>query len=105
MTITAAALLGSLGVTAATAADTEWAERAAAAATEYVDELPHVTPGDWDERATVGALMLAQRIYSARSAPLGAAGMDVTGALVRATTDPEVGRLLRVGKYAAPRVG
>lgn len=103
--IDGAALLGSLGVTGASPVDTEWAERAAAAATEYVDQLPHVDPGAWDHRSHTGALMLAQRIYSARSAPLGAAGMDVTGALVRATTDPEVGRLLRVGRYETPRIG
>jgi hypothetical protein len=103
--ITAEDLIATLGIPLAGAADQAWARDTAYAVNAYVDRLPHVTPDDWDAATRVGALMLAQRIYAARSAPLGAAGLDVTGALVRATTDPEVGRLLRTGKYMAPRVG
>ncbi len=101
--LTMADLVAALGIDPAAAADRAWAQAAVDGINTYVDRLPHVTPGAWDAMTHLGATMLAQRAYAARSAPLGAAGMDVTGSLVRATTDPEVGRLLRVGRYATPR--
>jgi len=103
--ITAQDLIDSLGIPLASASDQAWAAQVVDAVNEYVDGLPWVTPDAWTPRYRTGATMLAQRVYEARSAPLGAAGLDVTGALVRATTDPEVGRLLRLGKYQVPRVG
>lgn len=103
--LTTATLIASLGIPLASETDTAWAELVCAAVNDYVDGLPHVTPGAWDNRTLTGATMLGQRIYEARSAPLGAAGLDVTGSLVRATTDPEVGRLLRTGSYTTPRAG
>lgn len=105
MAITAEELLSLQGIAPAAAADRAWSQECAAAASDYVDSLPHVTPGEWPPRIRAGALMLAQRLYAARSAPLGAAGVDLTGSLVRATTDPEVSRLLGTGRYTRPRAG
>lgn len=98
-------LLDALGISLAGPSEQAWAQQCANAVNDYVDALPHVTPGAWTPRTHTGASLLAQRIYAGRSAPLGAAGYDVTGSLIRATTDPEVGRMLRVGRYAIPRVG
>lgn len=105
--LTSDALFGALGTTPAGAPDQAWADTVCVAVNDYVSRLPHVVPmgSTWDGPTETGAVMLGMRLYSARSAPLGAAGYDVTGALVRATSDPEVGRMLRVGRYAMPRVG
>lgn len=98
-------VLAALGIPLAGGLDRDWCEAVTAAAAEYVDRLPHVTPGAWDSPTRIGATMLAVRLYHSRSAPLGAAGADIAGGLVRATTDPEVGRLLRLGRYQTPRAG
>lgn len=105
--LTPAALFGALGTSPAGAPDSAWAETVCAAVNGYVGRLPHVAAAGepWDGPTETGAVMLGMRLYSSRSAPLGAAGYDVTGALVRATSDPEVGRMLRIGRYAMPRVG
>jgi hypothetical protein len=81
---------------------------AATAATSYVNELPHVTPANvdpapqWDDATRTGAVMLAGRLYQSRNAPLGAAGFDAAGGLVLARTDPEISRLLRIGRFLRP---
>lgn len=89
-------------------ADREWLTRAADAATAYVNGLSHVTPADvdpapeWADDTAAGAVMLAGRFYQSRNAPLGAAGFDAAGGLVLARTDPELARLLRIGRYLRP---
>jgi hypothetical protein len=100
-------LLAALGIPPDGATNEAWAQQAVDAVNAYVARLPHVIKagGAWTDDTKTGASMLAQRIYEARSAPLGAAGIDVTGALMRSTTDPEVGRLLRIGRYQTPRAG
>lgn len=103
--LTVAEVAAALGISPASPTDDAWLAQVVAAVNVYVDALPHVTAGDWDGRTLLGATMLAQRCYAARSAPLGAAGMDVTGAMMKATTDPEVGRMLRTGRYMKPAAG
>lgn len=109
MTIDAAQLKQALGITAGDTADDAWAGQVCEAVNEYVAALPwvaeHQTAPAWPQTATTGALLLAMRTYSARSAPLGMATLDVTGALQVAQTDPEVARLLRLGRYTMPGVG
>lgn len=111
--ITTSELFGALGVTAASPADDSWAGQAVAAVNAYVGGLPWVQDHlaaaapdtTWPPAATAGALMLAMRVYSARSAPLGMATLDVTGALQVAQTDPSVQWLLRSGRFTPPGVG
>ena len=85
-------------------ADSAWLADAAAAATDYVNGLSHVNAVDWDDRTRTGAIMLAGRLYSSRNAPLGAAGFDAMGGVISARTDPEVARLLRIGRYTPPSI-
>lgn len=95
-----------LGIAPASAADTAWLQSATDAANAYVMRLPQCAGGAvWSADTITGAIMLAVRLYHSRSAPLGAAGTDVAGGLVRASTDPEIGRLLRIGRYTAPAAG
>ena len=85
-------------------ADAAWLQDAADAATDYVNSLAHVDATEWDYRTRTGAIMLAGRLYSSRNAPLGAAGVDSMGGVISARTDPEVARLLRIGRYTPPAV-
>lgn len=57
------------------------------------------------EDVKLGALMLAARLYARRSTPQGIAtfGDFGPGAIMR--LDPDVERLLGVGRYAKPQVG
>jgi hypothetical protein len=105
--LTVDGLIEALGINPASDKDVAWATTSVAGINAYVNRLPHVKAAGevWDDSTTLGATLLAQRAYAARGAPLGAAGLDVTGAMVRATTDPEVGRYLRIGRYARPRAG
>jgi len=102
--ITAADVQAALGIPTASPADSAWLDTVTAAANSYVARLSHVSD-PWDAATQAGAVMLAVRLYHSRSAPLGAAGTDIAGGLVRATTDPEVGRLLRIGRYQKPMAG
>lgn len=107
--ITADQLKAALGIPPADSADDAWAAQVVAAVNEYVAGLPwvadHADAPAWPEQAITGALLLAMRTYSARSAPLGMATLDAAGSLQVAQTDPEVGRLLRLGRYTQPGVG
>ena len=104
--LTAADLLDALGIPGASGSDAAWAQRAVDAVNVFVDGLPHVTPGAWDDRTTAGALLLATEVYQARSAPAGAPGLDITGGFVAGQMSGRVGQLLRIGRtYGAPRAG
>jgi hypothetical protein len=85
-------------------ADSAWLADAAAAATDYVNGLSHVNPEEWDNQTRTGAIMLSGRLYSSRNAPLGSAGFDAMGSIVSARTDPEVARLLKIGRYTPPAI-
>lgn len=103
--ITTGDVAAALGIPSAAGGDADWLQSVTDATNTYVNRLPHVDPANWSDDTTTGATMLAVRLYHSRSAPLGAAGMDVTGGLVRATTDSNVGRLLRLGGYMMPQTG
>ena len=106
MSITPADLAAALGIGPAGPADAAWLAESAAGVTAYVDALPHVTPGAWDDRTRTGALLLATDVYQSRSAAAGAAAIDVTGGFVAGKVSGQVGRLLRVGpSYGRPRAG
>lgn len=85
-------------------ADSAWLADCAAAATDYVNGLTHVDTENWDERTRTGAIMLGGRLYSSRNAPLGSAGFDAMGGVITARIDPEVARLLRIGRYTPPAI-
>lgn len=104
--LTTADLVAALGLPVATPADEAWAGSVVAGVNAYVDRLPHVTPGEWDDATVTGATLLAVDVYGARSAPAGAPGIDVTGGMVSGQIRGQVGRLLRVGpSYATPSAG
>ena len=61
-------------------------------------------PDSWEADARQGTLMLAARTYRRRNTP---AGLESLGDQIAYTPqyDPDIERLLRVGKRAAPGVG
>lgn len=106
--VTAADVSEYLGLPAT--ADQAWLAKCAAAASAYVNALPHVVtsetpPPEWTADTAAGATMLAGRLYQSRNAPLGAAGFDAMGGVVVTRTDPELARLLRIGRFLPPRTG
>jgi len=106
--VTAANVSAYLGLPAT--ADQAWLAQCADAATAYVNGLPHVVTTadpapDWAPDTVAGATMLAGRLYQSRNAPLGAAGFDAMGGVVVTRTDPELARLLRIGRFLPPRTG
>ena len=103
--LTPADLLAALGIPPASQGDTDWAASVVAGVNDYVDALPHVDPSAWDARTTTGATLLAQAIYSARSAPDGAAGIDVVGGMIPVKMNPRIGQMLRIAGYTPPRAG
>ena len=88
------------------------------AANAYVGELPTrflVTPDpdpelppvlSWPANTTLGANMLAGRLYRRRNSPAGVeAFSDLGGAVYVQRNDPDIALLLRTGAYARPMVG
>lgn len=78
---------------------------------DHVATLPYIhrqlvpdDPDTWSEDARLGTLMLAARTYRRRNTP---GGLEVLADQVAYTPqyDPDIERLLRVGKRAAPGVG
>lgn len=60
---------------------------------------------DWPEDIRTGLIMWAQRQWARRSSPTGITGYSDSGATYVARWDPDVERLLRIGKWARPVVG
>lgn len=107
-TVTAADIAAYLRQPVDEGVDQAWATQAAAGATAYVNSLTHVadsTETEWDADTRAGAVMLAGRLFQSRNAPLGAAGFDAMGGVVISRTDPELARLLRIGRFLPPAVG
>jgi hypothetical protein len=98
--LTAPDLIAALGTKPARPVDEAWAQQVVDGVNGYVDDLPHVIPGEWDKRTLLGANMLAQEAY--RGGREG--GLDVAGALTRAE-DPNVERYLRIGRFQKPKAG
>lgn len=92
-------------------ADDELIGWALAATLDHVRRLPFIQlqadpddPDTWDSDALLGTLMLTARSYRRRNTP---GGLEAIGDQVAYTPqyDPDIERLLRVGKRAAPAVG
>lgn len=92
-------------------ADDELIGWSLAATLDHVARLPFIrrqsepgNPDTWESDARLGTLMLAARTYRRRNTP---GGLEVLAdqATYVAQYDPDIERLLRVGKRAAPGVG
>ena len=64
----------------------------------------HSDPDSWDAAVRLGCLMQAAGLFRRRHTPGGIEQFGETGIYTRAV-DTEVERLLRIGRYAIPRVG
>jgi hypothetical protein len=104
--LTVADLVAVLGINPARPVDEAWAAAVVDGVNDYVDHLPHVTPGAWDRRTLTGASMLAQTAYEARGGANGAAALDLVAAADAADTKwPQFSRYLRIGRHTKPRAG
>lgn len=110
------AVLQHVGVNAdqAQAADVDRARRAAAAHVEQlrgdlvtVVVTAEATTVTFDPTPDVlyGAVLLAARLFARRSSPTGLASYGEFGPAAVLRLDPDVERLLNVGRYSAPRIG
>lgn len=96
-------------------ADAERVRRAAAARVErlrpdlfrdptsYAVAAPQ--PADVDPDVTEAALLVAARLHSRKGSPAGLASYGEFGPAAVLRLDPDVERLLQVGRYARPVVG
>lgn len=57
------------------------------------------------EACTVGATMLAARLWRRRNSPEGVATFTADGAMYVQRNDPDIAMLLGIGAYAPPVVG
>jgi hypothetical protein len=62
-------------------------------------------PAVWDPRFTLGADMLAARLFRRRNTPDGVAAVGDLGPVYIQRNDPDVALLLGVGSHTAPAVG
>jgi hypothetical protein len=58
-----------------------------------------------DDDIILGAAMLAARLYSRKGSPDGLAGYSEFGAARISRSDPDIERLLGLGRHAPPRIG
>lgn len=91
--------------------DDELVEWSLSATLAHVMTLPYIhrqpdpaIPATWSSDARLGTLMLTARTYRRRNTP---GGLEAIADQVAYTPqyDPDIERLLRVGKRAAPGVG
>jgi hypothetical protein len=88
----------------------EWCRRAAASyvedvrsdLVELVDDVPTF---DASDRVKQAGLILAARLFARRSSPAGLAAFAELGAADVVRVDPDVPRLLGLGRHARPQVG
>lgn len=67
----------------------------------WLDTLPEEVPADvW-----LGAVLLTNRLLARRGSPQGVAELGEFGPATVLRTDPDVERLLGLGRYGKPRVG
>lgn len=59
----------------------------------------------WPANLQLGAVMLAARIYRRRNSPAGVESMGEIGPVYVSRNDPDLAQLLKIGKYAPPKVG
>lgn len=84
-------------IAACTSATNEWV-----AATAYVKGLPD--PSVWPNDVTLGATMLAARLFRRRNTPAGIEAI-ADGAVYVPRRDSDVDSMLHQGAWAPPRVG
>ena len=103
-----------LGIAAgSTGPDVDAAGLVTPAVVAFVDRLPGLrttttTEGatEWAPDVKLAAVMLAARLIRRRNSPQGiAAFTQEGGAAYVSRNDPDVAQLLRLGTFAAPRVG
>lgn len=87
------------------AADIENAPLCAAAVETFVDDLPGVEHGAWDDRTTLGAVILTVRLIRRRNSPAGVEAFGDLGAVYVRRNDPDVAQMLRLDGWARPRIG
>ena len=78
------------------------------AAVEALVTSYNETPVDgeqWPANLQLGAVMLAARIYRRRNSPAGVESMGEIGPVYVSRNDPDLAQLLKIGKYAPPKVG
>lgn len=60
---------------------------------------------DWPAYLRQGATMLAARIHRRRHSPAGVEALGELGPVYVSRNDPDLAQLLKIGRYAPPRVG
>lgn len=78
------------------------------AAVEALIVSYHGAPDDgaeWSANLKLGATMLAARIFRRRNSPAGVESLGELGPVYVSRNDPDLAQLLRLGRYAEPRVG
>ena len=63
------------------------------------------TPPAWPPYVTLGATMLACRLWRRKDSPSGVETFTDQGAVYVSRNDPDVAQLLQLGSYAKPLVG
>lgn len=83
--------------------DTAALDRCVAAAVAFVTRYKG-DPAEWTNDTELGCIMQAAGLFRRRNTP---GGIDTFGesAMYTRAVDSEVERLLRIGRYAMPRVG
>lgn len=105
-----------LGIHAeSTGPDTDAAKAVAPAVVAFVDDLPDVhrypleddpeAVPEWREHIKLAAVMLAARLVRRRNSPQGVAAFTEGGAAYVSRVDPDVAQMLKLGRYATPKVG
>lgn len=61
--------------------------------------------GEWEANLKLGATMLAARIYRRRNSPAGVESLGELGPVYVSRNDPDLAQLLKIGRYATPRIG
>lgn len=68
-------------------------------------ESYHGPEETWSPHIALGAKMLAARVYRRRNSPAGVESMGELGPVYVQRNDPDLAQLLKLGRYATPRVG
>lgn len=100
--ITRADVEGHLGVSPASDRDVIHLDRVTAAVVSWVERNVVVDDLGHGAEHELGAILLAARLYARRGSPLGVAAFAELGAAYVSRHDPDVERLLGLGK---PKVG
>lgn len=92
--------------------DSARAAAARHAAASYVEDVrPDLAaayaaePGTVPPRVRMGAVLLAARLYARKGSPQGVAGYGEFGTAAVPRLDPDVERMLGIGRHASPRIG